>query len=151
MVHYDVVVVGMGPAGALAAFELSRLGRRVLAIEQAPFPQFKISGGVLTVRASKLIPFDFSGEIEQVIHGVTLNLRGEARFTFESPRPIAYTLSRDRFDFLLVSKAKESGALVLDKVSLLDWVEEEDQVRVFTSMGEWRCDYLIGADGANSL
>jgi geranylgeranyl reductase family protein len=148
--RYDVVVVGLGPAGALAAYELSRCGHRVLAIERAHLPRYKICGGALSVRASKLIPFDFTGEIEQVIHGAAFNFRGEGRFTVESSDPIAYMINREHFDFLLVSKAEKEGTCILDQVQVLDWVEGDEEITVITDSGEWPCLYLVGADGINS-
>ncbi|XP_048002760.1 spermine oxidase-like isoform X2 [Leguminivora glycinivorella] len=45
MVHYDTIVVGMGPAGVTAAAALARAGRRVLALEA----QSRIGGRVHTV------------------------------------------------------------------------------------------------------
>ena len=47
---YDVLVVGMGPAGATAAYELSRAGLSVLAIDKQPHPRYKVCGGGLSVR-----------------------------------------------------------------------------------------------------
>lgn len=148
--QYDVIVVGLGPAGALAAYELSRLGHRVLAIERARLPRYKTCGGGLSVRASKLIPFDFTSEIEQTVHGITFNFRGENPFTLESAQPIAYMVSRDRFDFLLASKAEEAGTFILDGLQVLDWREEGERITVMTDGGDWQCRFLVAADGANS-
>ena len=43
----DVVVVGAGPAGSLAAARLARLGRSVVLLEAAAFPRHKVCGDVL--------------------------------------------------------------------------------------------------------
>jgi flavin-dependent dehydrogenase len=44
----DVIVVGAGPAGAAAALELARHGRRVVLLERRPFPREKVCGGCLS-------------------------------------------------------------------------------------------------------
>ncbi|MCL5270490.1 MAG: FAD-dependent monooxygenase, partial [bacterium] len=48
---WDAVVVGAGPAGALAARELARVGASVLLVDQAAFPRRKVCGGCLNARA----------------------------------------------------------------------------------------------------
>ncbi len=148
--QYDVIVVGLGPAGAMTAYELSRRGHRVLAIERAHLPRYKTCGGGLSVRASKLIPFDVTNEIEQTIQGITFNFRGENPFTVESAQPIAYMVSRDRFDLLLASKAEEAGAFIVEGLQVLDWREEDGRITVVTDGGEWQCRFLVAADGTNS-
>ena len=40
----DVLVVGAGPAGCLAAVELARQGVNVLVVERSPFPREKVCG-----------------------------------------------------------------------------------------------------------
>ena len=47
MTDLDVVVVGAGPAGSLAAARLADLGRRVVLLEAASFPRDKVCGDVL--------------------------------------------------------------------------------------------------------
>ncbi|MEM9657265.1 MAG: FAD-dependent oxidoreductase, partial [Planctomycetota bacterium] len=41
---WDVVVIGAGPAGSMAARGLARLGRRVLMIDRQRFPRSKVCG-----------------------------------------------------------------------------------------------------------
>ncbi|HEX6492436.1 MAG TPA: FAD-dependent oxidoreductase, partial [Candidatus Dormibacteraeota bacterium] len=48
---HDAVVVGAGPAGALASLHLAREGRRVVVLEKARAGRDKPCGGGLTVRA----------------------------------------------------------------------------------------------------
>jgi len=55
----DVVVVGAGPAGSLAAAELARLGREVLLVDRGRFPRDKVCGGCL--QPSALAALDEGG------------------------------------------------------------------------------------------
>jgi flavin-dependent dehydrogenase len=52
---YDAIVIGTGPAGATAAYELSRAGLSVLAIEKHTHPRYKACGGGLSVRIEQLL------------------------------------------------------------------------------------------------
>ncbi|WDT75106.1 MAG: NAD(P)/FAD-dependent oxidoreductase [Candidatus Manganitrophus sp.] len=151
MTDYDVIVVGLGPAGAIAAYELSRRGHRVLALERSSLPRGKICGGALTVRAAALIPFDISDQIEQTIQGVRFDFCGKDPFMIETPEPVASTVSRDRFDYLLASKAETAGAVLCDGTEVVEWTEEDGEIAVRTRHDGWRCRYLIGADGLNGL
>lgn len=150
MIRYDVIVVGLGPGGALASFELSRQGYRVLALERMLLPRYITCGGGLSIRASRLIPFDFTDQVEQTIHGVTFNFRGADPFTIESNDPIAFMVNRERFDYMMVSKAEQMGTFILDGVEVCDWTETDEGITVQTTKGEWHCRYLIGADGIGS-
>ncbi len=48
---WPVIVVGAGPAGALAARELARRDRAVLLVDRAAFPRGKVCGCCLNARA----------------------------------------------------------------------------------------------------
>lgn len=54
-VHWDVVVIGAGPAGAAAAFHLAKLGRRVALFDRRAFPRDKCCGDGLTPYTLRLI------------------------------------------------------------------------------------------------
>ena len=49
--HYDVIVVGGGPAGAAAAYWASRRDLSVLLVEKSEFPREKTCGDGLTPRS----------------------------------------------------------------------------------------------------
>ena len=43
----DVIVVGAGPAGSLAAYTLASQGIQVTILEKTMFPRYKVCGGGL--------------------------------------------------------------------------------------------------------
>ena len=52
---WDVVIIGAGPAGSLAAVLLARAGQRVLLLERQKFPRAKVCGCCLNQRAQQLL------------------------------------------------------------------------------------------------
>ncbi len=52
---WDAIVIGAGPAGALAARELAGKGVRVLLVEKRRFPRGKVCGGCLNGRALSIL------------------------------------------------------------------------------------------------
>jgi flavin-dependent dehydrogenase len=48
---FDAVVIGAGPAGALAARQLANAGKRTLLVERQAWPRIKVCGGCLNSRA----------------------------------------------------------------------------------------------------
>ncbi|MBI4401383.1 MAG: geranylgeranyl reductase family protein [Nitrospirae bacterium] len=148
---YDVLVVGMGPAGATAAYELSRAGMSVLGLEKQSHPRYKVCGGGLSVRIDQILESDFKAVVEHTIYGVQFTYAGEEPFLIESPSPIAYMVMRDRFDYLLVEKARRAGTEVHEDEQAVGFVQLPDGVEVITDKGRYRTKVLIGADGANSI
>lgn len=49
---WDAAVVGAGPAGAMTALELARLGKSVLLLERQRFPRWKVCGATINPRAA---------------------------------------------------------------------------------------------------
>ena len=52
---WDVIVVGAGPAGAMAAFELAHRSLRVLLVDKSGFPRPKVCGCCLNGQALALL------------------------------------------------------------------------------------------------
>lgn len=110
---WDVVVIGAGPAGCLAARELSRLGRRVLLLERKAFPRYKVCGACLSHAAvEQLKDVGLADEIEQ-LNGQVLN---EVRFQHGGrgltlPVPAGLAVTRSRLDEALAKAAIAAGAI----------------------------------------
>ena len=120
----DVIVIGAGPAGALAAGLLARAGRSVLLLEQHTFPRFRIGESLLPQslevldRAGVLARLRESGYAKK--HGavfVTHDAARSARFDFGVSDPSsrfdhAFQVDRATFDETLADWAAEHGARV---------------------------------------
>ncbi len=149
--RYDVIVVGLGPAGATAARLLQRGGLRVIAFDRERFPRYKPCGGCLSKKIDTLIDFDISGVVEHTISGAVFTSRFERELTILSERPIGYMVQRERFDTLLVEMAKAEGVEVRDGEGVVEVVEGDGHVRAVTEKGTYEGRYLIGADGPFSI
>jgi geranylgeranyl reductase family protein len=148
---YDALIVGMGPAGATAAYELSRAGMSVLALDKQAHPRYKVCGGGLSARIDRILEPDFKSVVEHTIHGVQFTYSGQDPFFIKSQNPIAYMVMRDRFDHLLVEKARQAGTDIHECEQATGFLPLPDGVEVITDRGRYRTKVLIGADGANSI
>jgi flavin-dependent dehydrogenase len=112
---WPAVVVGAGPAGALAARELARRGVEVLLVDRSPFPRWKVCGCCLNAAALATLAAVGLGELVESCGGrrlgeVRLAARGcAARLALPGGR----ALSREAFDAALVREAIKEGAAFL--------------------------------------
>ncbi|MCP9927499.1 NAD(P)/FAD-dependent oxidoreductase [Cyanobium sp. CH-040] len=117
--HWDVVVVGAGPAGALASFDLARRGLRVLLVEKRRFPRWKVCGCCLNGQARAVLEALGLGELIErqggvPLRGIRVGLGGRQA---DFPLPDGRALSRQRFDQALVRAAVSAGASFLPHTS----------------------------------
>lgn len=94
---YDALVVGMGPAGAVAACELSRASLSVLALDKQRHPRYKVCGGGLSARIESVLDWDVRSLVEHTVYGVEFSYTGGEPFLIESPTPIAYMVAQHLF------------------------------------------------------
>lgn len=146
----DVAVVGMGPAGATAAYELSQAGLSVIGFDKASHPRDKVCGGGLSTRIDHILGHEFHCVVERTIRGVQFTYQGRRPLIIEGSAPIAYMVMRNRFDHLLVQQAARAGTAVHVDEAVLDCVDHDDAVEISTARGRYRAKVVIGADGASS-
>lgn len=148
---YDVIVSGVGPAGAAFLKQLEGSGLKVLALEKEKFPRKKLCAGGLTPKAYALINNLFGG-VDRVVRCKVFSFHlfnGSDEVVVSSSQPLTYLTDREELDSFLFEKVGgifeiHTGEPVVD-VEL-----EEDRVKVITDRGSYWCRCLIAADGANS-
>jgi flavin-dependent dehydrogenase len=117
---WQVVVVGAGPAGALAARELARRGLQVLLVDKAAFPRSKVCGGCLGPAAIELLRGCGLGQGLARLGAertTTLRLVGSsASATLGLDGGVA--ISRAVFDAFLLREAIAQGAEFLDATTV---------------------------------
>lgn len=145
----DVIIVGAGPAGSLAAYDLAMAGIRVLVLEKSPFPRYKVCGAGLTHKILSEIPFPLDPVIETTIRSVRFSCHFRELFTRTSIMPMIYCTMRDRLDEHLLGKAERAGAGILFGQHVKGLKQEGNGVIIETRTSSFKSRLVIGADGAS--
>ncbi len=158
--HYDVIIVGGGPAGSACATMLARHGINVLVCEKATFPRDKICGECINPRCWTFL--EMLG-VEEVIRkhnpkiienlGIYAHDGREIRFPLNGDGTPFVAMTRSLFDSLLLQNAMRLGAKAVQGSKVVS-VNHKGRWEILVSNGVVRvltADYLVGADGRNSI
>ena len=151
----NVLVIGGGPAGSLAAILLARRGAAVTLIEQHRFPRDKVCGECLSALGREVLR---RHDLETPLTTIGCELLGARLFsrttdvTMPLPKPML-GLSRAVLDEYLLDAAKNAGATVLQpaRVERVDATESGADVAfrclVSNRVTQFAADYVLAADG----
>jgi electron transfer flavoprotein-quinone oxidoreductase len=163
---FDVIIVGAGPAGSIAALKVARAGRSVCLVERGAYPGAKnMFGGLLhnTPVLNELLPdFPERAPLERHVYrkvlaflapdsAVSMSFDTEK---FDRPPYNGYTVFRPALDRWLADEAVAGGALLLTGCAAEDLVREDGHVAGVTVKGregELRGNIVIAADGVLSF
>lgn len=147
MRRVDVAVIGAGPAGSMAAYELARAGARVAMLDRAEFPRDKPCGGGVLISAARLLPFPLDPVVEREIRGFRVRYRRGREYEHDFDQPLALMTQRRRLDAYLAERAQEAGA----EFRQGEAVREIEGTTARAADGALQADCIIGADGANGV
>lgn len=115
---HDVVVVGAGPAGALAALLLARQNRKVLLVDRAPaWPRDKPCGGCLDPQALQLLKLHGLARLLGDTYPITRTSFHHRSQTIAAPIAHAVALPRATLDATLVQAFQQAGGTFLPATS----------------------------------
>ena len=154
--NYDVIVVGGGPAGSMAAIEISKSGYSVCVLE-------KDRDIGMPVRCGEAIGYTGLNQffkpkpswIASEIKGAILISPENHQINIDFKKETGYILNRRIFDYDLSRMAVENGAEVYTKAYVKDVIMQDQYVTgvVLDYLGEEKkifSNIVIGADGIES-
>ena len=155
--RFDVLVVGAGPAGSIAAVVLARAGARVALLDKAQFPRDKACGDFIGPRGLQVladlgIPEPQGLDVgDMVVVGPTGRRVVLPCFDGVTYPGRARAVTRSVLDDALRTAAVDAGAIAFAGRADRP-VESGGKIDGFTvsDRGELRADFVIGADGATS-
>lgn len=156
--HYDVVVIGAGPAGSMAALHAARHGASVLLLEkrQEIGSPVRCAEGI-SAEALRRFFEPMPSFIASTITGAAFYLQDGKSFklwkSFQAGE--GFILERRVFDRFLAEEAAKAGAKVLVKAPAIGLLMEGDRVRgvkvrVAGKEQEVEAEVVIAADGIES-
>ena len=161
MQHRQVVVIGAGPSGAIAAALLKRNGHDVLMIERQHFPRFSIGESLL----SHCLDFVEEAGMLDAVNAAGFQLKNGAAFawgdqysafdfgdTFSHGKPTTFQVQRADFDKLLADQAALQGVEVRygEAIVSVDFDLPKPQLDVLREDGsQYRieADFVLDASG----
>lgn len=137
--NYDAIVVGAGPAGSTTGALLAEKGRDVLIVEKEKFPRYHVG--------ESLMPFCYFtlerlGLVDQLMESgnprkYCVQFVREDGFLsqpfyffqhFDHPSSTTWQVWREEFDQMILDKAKENGASVLEQTKAKHLIKDGDRV-----------------------
>jgi flavin-dependent dehydrogenase len=161
MEHRQVVVIGAGPSGAIAATLLKRKGHDVLMIERQHFPRFSIGESLL----SHCLDFVEEAGMLDAVNAAGFQMKNGAAFawgdqysafdfgdTFSHGKPTTFQVQRADFDKLLADQAALQGVEIRygEAIVSADFTLVKPQLDVLREDGsQYRveADFVLDASG----
>lgn len=125
---FDVIVIGGGPGGAATAGLLAMQGHRVLVVEREKFPRYHIGESLITGSMPALEALGLRERLDNM--GFVRKYGGsllwgknqgtwDFRFAEASNYEYTYQVRRADFDALLLARARELGAYVIEEATVI--------------------------------
>jgi len=159
--HVDVIIIGAGPSGSVAAKLLADRGHSVLILERATFPRFSIGESLLPQCTGLL---EEAGMLD-VVQKANFQLKNGALFQcgekiskfdfnekFSEGPGSTFEVQRDHFDKLLADESEKSGVLIhyAEEITAANLNQDVKTVESKTLDGKlktYTCQFVLDASG----
>lgn len=148
----DVMIVGGGPAGAIAAEVAAASGADTLLIDKkSDLGSSSACGGLVSLETWKRL----GGKEEAVLNeisGVVVHTPAGSHFELSAPGTRAYVIDRDRLNVDLLSRAKNGGIVVQPSTEIYSREGSKVKIKSVEGSGMETLEpcIIIGADGPQS-
>ena len=160
MTNYDVVIIGGGPSGSLAACKLRKEGYSVVILERLDFPRFVI-GESLLPRCNEILE---KNGLLKLIQDEGYIVKGGAIFIDEEKQEeiidftnnlgqkwgTSFQVKREEFDNVLLETAKNLGADVLHGITVTDYDNENNIIKAVDRDNNeftYKANFVLDASG----
>jgi len=156
---WDVIVIGGGPGGAMAAKKCAQENLRTLLLEEKKLPRSKVcTGMIMSPMAQNTIKQEF-GEIPMEVLttpnsliGIWCHLSRDESYKIRVGMPLTW---RRDLDYWLIEKARQAGAHVWERSRVAHITEKPEGYLIKlireNEKVEAKGKFIIGADGAGSI
>ncbi len=151
---WDALIVGAGPAGCAAAYDLAAAGKQVLLVDRAEFPREKACAGALTIKAVRALRYSIAPVVRKTISEALLEHRsGPGQPVLVGRRtPFCMMTMRLELDAYCLEQTQRRGTQFRRVGALAGLTELADRVVVHVE-GEaapLEARFIVGADGVHS-
>lgn len=144
----SIIVVGAGPAGSSCAEALAKRGFKVKILEKERLPRYKACGGAIPIEM--VDQFKIPHEIIQRYFS-SLNLYHISTDLVIERKGEGAVLWRSDLDAFLTERALNQGALLEENTVVRNVIRKNNKIKIKTNKGEFTADWIIAADGVNSV
>ncbi len=149
--NYDVVVVGAGPAGAIAAKYAAKNGADTLLIEEHAFIGSPVQcTGLISTAALKECETGEGNFVLNKMRGAFVYAPNCEELVVKGKDVKAHVIDRKIFDRTLAERALDAGANILLRTRFIGMERGKISVISNGEKKEIRADVVIGADGIQS-
>lgn len=149
----DVAIIGSGPGGALAAYELADSGLDVLLLEKQRLPRVKPCGGLMPGFVRRLTDCPLDQLIDHRVARIDYFYRFEQPQSTQLDHPELLLSHRADFDAGIVEfavKKSRGNVTIRDGIQLTGIDEQADGITIRTGLDTIHARAVIAADGASS-
>ncbi|SEM00707.1 geranylgeranyl reductase family [Chitinophaga rupis] len=157
--HYDVIIIGAGPAGCACAMALRDSGLRLAIMDKHHFPRDKVCGDAIPGLAIKVL-HQIDPQFAERLAAFSEKLPTKRTVCYYNNKMInfswsleAYTATRECFDNFLFSGIRNHPDIhALEGIAVNDIISNPEGYTVITKDNQqYQCTLLIGADGINGV